>query len=329
MLISFQKHYKTTFALAAATAVLTAGLPCVVNAQNATPYPHKPVNLIVPYGAGGGTDALARALTDRMAKKLGQPFIIESKPGAAGTLGVTQIARAKPDGYSLTLVPLSVFRQPYLTKVQYDPLKDLSYIATVMNYTYAIAVPYNAPWKNIQELVADAKKSPDKYAYAGSAQYSSNHLAMTELARAAQLQWTFVPYKGDAEAINALLGGHVDIISSTSTILPFIESKKARVLAVAGAERSPDFPGIPTLKEAGFPVEMASPLGIAGPAGLPQDIVDKLDTTVREVMQDPGFIQQVRTLGIELNYRDSKAYTAWAAETYAKEKTIISRLAGQ
>ncbi|MEG2046447.1 MAG: tripartite tricarboxylate transporter substrate binding protein [Comamonas sp.] len=312
-----------------AAAALGLGLIASAAAQTAAPYPSKPISLIVPYGAGGGTDALARALTERMGKKLGQPFIVESKPGAAGTLGVTQMVRTKPDGYSLTLVPLSVFRQPYLAKVQYDPLKDLSYIATVMNYTYAIAVPYNAPWKNIQELVADAKQQPDKYSYAGSAQYSSNHLAMTELARAAQLQWTFVPYKGDAEAINALLGGHVDIISATSTILPFIASKKARVLAVAGAERSPDFPGIPTLKEAGYPVEMASPLGIAGPAGLPKDIVDKLDSTVREVMQDPDFIQQARTLGIELNYRDSKAYTAWASTTYAKEKTIIARLAGQ
>lgn len=313
----------------AAAATLGLGLIASAAAQTAAPYPSKPISLIVPYGAGGGTDALARALTERMGKKLGQPFIVESKPGAAGTLGVTQMVRTKPDGYSLTLVPLSVFRQPYLTKVQYDPLKDLSYIATVMNYTYAIAVPYNAPWKSIQELVADAKKQPDKYSYAGSAQYSSNHLAMTELARAAQLQWTFVPYKGDAEAINALLGSHVDIISATSTILPFVESKKVRVLAVAGADRSPDFPGIPTLKEAGYPVEMASPLGIAGPANLPQDIVNKLDNTVREVMQDPDFIQQARTLGIELNYRDHKAYTAWASATYAKEKTIITRLAGQ
>ena len=313
----------------AAAATLGLGLIASAAAQTGAPYPSKPISLIVPYGAGGGTDALARALTERMGKKLGQPFIVESKPGAAGTLGVTQMVRTKPDGYSLTLVPLSVFRQPYLTKVQYDPLKDLSYIATVMNYTYAIAVPYSAPWKNIQELVADAKKQPDKYSYAGSAQYSSNHLAMTELARAAQLQWTFVPYKGDAEAINALLGSHVDIISATSTILPFVESKKVRVLAVAGAERSPDFPGIPTLKEAGYPVEMASPQGIAGPAGLPQDIVNKLDATVREVMQDPDFIKQARTLGIELNYRDHKAYTAWASATYAKEKTIIARLAGQ
>jgi tripartite-type tricarboxylate transporter receptor subunit TctC len=313
----------------AIASTLGLGLLCTATAQTTAKYPDKAVNLIVPYGAGGNTDAMARALTEHLTKKLGQPFIIENKPGAGGTLGVTQMLRAKPDGYNLTLVPLSVFRQPYLTKVQYDPLKDLTYVANVMNYTYAIAVPYNAPWKTIADMVGDVKKSPGKFSYAGSSQYSSNHLAMTELARATSLDWTFIPYKGDAEAINALLGSHVDIISATSTILPFVESKKVRVLAVAGSERSPDFPGIPTLKEAGYPVEMSSPLGIAGPAGMPKEIVDKLDTAVHEVLQDPAFTKQARSLGVELNYRNSPTYTSWAQQTYAKEKTIITRLAGQ
>src|SRR6218665_2062187 len=137
----FTFHARLPVRLAAA-ATLGLGLIASAAAQTSAPYPSKPISLIVPYGAGGSTDSLARALTDRMGKKLGQPFIVESKRGAAGTLGVTQMVRTRPDGYSLTLVPLSVFRQPYLTKVQYDPLKDLSYIATVMNYTYAIAVPY-------------------------------------------------------------------------------------------------------------------------------------------------------------------------------------------
>lgn len=295
----------------------------------ATTYPQKPITLIVPYAAGGNTDAMARALGEHMTRRLGQPIIIEQKPGAAGTLGVTQMVRTKPDGYSLTLVPLSVFRQPYLTKVMYQPLKDITYISSVMNYTYAVAVPYDAKWKTIQDLVAYAKAEPGKLSYAGSAQYSSNHLAMTELARVAGLKWTFIPFKGDADAINALMGGHVDFISATSTILPFVESKKMRVLAVAGADVSPDFPGVPTLKQSGYPVEMASPLGIGGPAGMAPEIVAKLDATVREVMKDPEFIKQARFLGVELAYRDHKAYTAWAHQTYAAEKTIIGRLAGE
>lgn len=328
MFFSLTHHHKNISRL---LAVATVGLGFATSAfaQTAATYPSKPVNLIVPYGAGGNTDAMARALADRLSKKLGQPFVIENKAGAGGTLGATQMVRAKPDGYSLSLLPLSVFRQPYLTKVQYEPLKDLTFISTVMNYTYAIAVPYSAPWKDIHELVNSVKKTPGKLSYAGSVQYSSNHLAMTELARVANLQWTFIPYKGDAEAINAMMGGHVDLISATSTILPFVESKKFRVLAVAGSERSPDFPGIPTLKESGYPVEMASPLGVGGPAGMPADIVAKLDTSIREVLQDPEFIKQARVLGVELAYRGPKEYTAWAKETYAKEKTIISRLANQ
>lgn len=328
MNFSFRINHKTFFRLATAM-TLGLGLQIGALAQDVASYPNKPINLIVPYGAGGGTDAFARVLSEHIAKKLGQPLIIENKPGAAATLGVLQMTRAKPDGYNLTMVPLSVFRQPYLNKVQYDPIKDVSYIANVMNYTYAIAVPYDAPWKNIAELVKHVKSTPGKISYAGSSQYSSNHLAMTELARVASLEWSFIPYKGDAEAINALLGSHVDVISVTSTILPFVESKKVRVLAVAGAERSPDFPNVPTLKESGYPVEMESPLGIAGPAGLPQEIIEKIDGAIRDVMKSPEFIQKARALGIELNYRDSQTYTAWAKETFAREKTIISRLANQ
>lgn len=328
MNFSFHINHKAVFRVATAV-TLSASLLSGTWAQDVGSYPNKPINMIVPYGAGGATDAFARILAEHVGKKLGQPLILENKPGASATLGVLQMVRAKPDGYNLTMVPLSVFRQPYLNKVQYNPIKDVSYIANVMNYTYAIAVPYNAPWQNISELESHAKSAPGKISYAASSQYSSNHLAMTELARVADLQWSFIPYKGDAEAINALLGSHVDVISVTSTILPFVESKKVRVLAVAGAERSPDFPNVPTLKESGYAVEMSSPLGIGGPAGLPKEIVEKLDGAIREVMGTPEFIQKARLLGIELNYRDSKTYTTWAQETFVREKAIISRLADQ
>ena len=326
----FAQAYKNSPAIRLVTnTILGLSLTAPALSQTAATYPNKPVTLIVPYGAGGNTDAMARALADKLGKKLGQPFIIENKAGAGATLGAAQMVRTKPDGYNLTLVPLSVFRQPYLTKVQYDPLKDLTYISTVMNYTYPIAVPYNAPWKDIHELVNYAKKSPDKISYAASVQYSSNHLAMTELARVADIKWTFIPYKGDADAINAILGGHVDLIAATSTILPFVESRKFRVLAVAGAERSPDFPGAPTLKESGYAVEMSSPLGVGGPAGLPADIVAKLDNAIRDIVKVPEFMKQARSLGVELSYRGPKEYTTWAKETFAREKSIISRLANQ
>jgi tripartite-type tricarboxylate transporter receptor subunit TctC len=178
------------------------------------------------------------------------------------------MVRTRPDGYSLTLVPLSVFRQPYLTKVQYDPLKDLSYIATVMNYTYAIAVPYSAPWKSIQELVADARKSPDKYSYAGSAQYSSNHLAMTELGVPPSCNGPLCPTRAmpSHQRPAGRACGHHQRHQHHPAVRRIQESARAgrgRCRALAG------FPRRPTLKEAGYPVEMASPLGIAGRPACP------------------------------------------------------------
>ena len=289
-------------------------------------YPSKPISLIVPYGPGGSTDQLARALGEGMSKQLKQPVIIEFKPGAGGTLGAAQMVRTKPDGYSLTMLPISVFRQPYLQTVNYDPLKDLSYIATVSNYTYAIAVMADAKWKTINELVEDAKANPGKFSYSGSAQFSSNHLSMVEIGRIAGIEWTFIPYKGDAEGLTALFGGHVQVVASTSTVLPFMKSGKVRVLATVGDKRPADFADAPTLQEAGFPVVMHSPLGIAGPAGLPPDIIEKLDQAIAATLRDPKFKESMAALGIELSYRDHKEYAAYAVKTFAQEKTIIERL---
>jgi tripartite-type tricarboxylate transporter receptor subunit TctC len=317
------KAFGMTRRCALAGIALAAGSMAYAQAD----YPTRPITLIVPYGAGGGTSNMARALGDQLAKRLGQPVVLDYKPGAGGTLGVVHTKRAKADGYTLTLVPLSVFRQPYLSPVQYDPLQDVSYISTFMNYSYAIGVPASSPWKTIDDLVKGVKAAPDKFSYAGSAQYSSNHLAMVELGRVAGLNWTFVPFKGDADAITALLGNHVNIISATSTIKPFAADGKVRILAVAGDARSPDYPGVPTLKEAGYNVSMNSPLGVGGPPGLPKAIVDKLDAAIKDSMSDPEFINQARFLSIDLSYRNAADYTAWAKETYANEKSIIGRLA--
>lgn len=292
-------------------------------------YPSRPITLTVPYGAGGSTDSLARSFAERLGSKLGVSVIVDYKAGAGGTLGAAHVKNQAPDGYSLTLLPLSVLRQPYLVKVNYEPLKDLTWISAVANYSYVVAVPESSTWQTINELVDDVKANPGKFNYAASAQYSSNHLAMAELGRVADLDWTFIPYKGDAEAITSLLGSNVDIISATSTILPFVKDKKVRPLAVAGSQRSPDFEGVPTLKESGYDVEMASPLGVGGPANMPVEVVNKLESAIAAVMADPVFLEKARFLGFELAHKNHKDYTAWAEQTYANEKTIIGRLAGE
>ncbi len=312
-------------ALALAACAASLGAPAI--AQDS--YPSRPITLIVPYAAGGSTDQLGRALAEGLSRELKQPVVVDNKPGGNGTMGVLQMKRSQPDGYTLTMVPLSVFRQPYLQTVAYQPLKDLSYISLVANYTYAIAVRADAKWKTIQELVNDAKARPDSIAYGTSALYSTNHLVMAELARETGVQWTHVPYKGDAEALTALMGGHVQVVSSTSTVLPFAQSGKMRVLATGGETRPKDFADVPTLKEAGYPVALGSPLGIGGPAALPAAIVQKLDAAIARVLKDPAFSAQVEKLGIELFYRDHQQYAQYAQQATVQEKSIIGRLAGE
>ncbi|GAA5232760.1 tripartite tricarboxylate transporter substrate binding protein [Verticiella sediminum] len=292
-------------------------------------YPSQPITLFVPYGAGGTTDQLARALGEALGKRLGQTVVVDNKPGANGTMGVMQLKRARPDGYTLSIIPMGVFRQPYLQQggVSYDPLKDVTYISQVAAYGYAIAVLADAKWKTIDELVADAKARPGEINYGTSGLFTSNHLAMAELARATGAEMTHVPFKGDAEALSALMGKHIQVVSSTNTVLPFVQSGQMRVLATAGATRPKDFADAPTLQEAGYPVVMLSPIGIGGPAGLPDDIVAKLDGAIADALRDPAFQEMVARFGLELAYADHATYDAWARQTVADEKTIIERLA--
>src|SRR5690606_25368448 len=218
----------------------------VVAAKNTSNYPTGPITLIVPYAAGGTTDVLGRALADSLGRALKQTVVVENKPGANGTMGVINLKRARADGYTLTMIPLGVFRQPYIQKVTYDPLKDLTYISMVGGYSYAIGVKADSQWKTIQELVEFSKQNPGDLFYGVSARYSVNEFIMMDLAKKLDLKWTSVPFKGDSEAITNLLGGQVQAVSATNTILPFAQSGQIRVLATAGEERSRDFPDAPT-----------------------------------------------------------------------------------
>jgi tripartite-type tricarboxylate transporter receptor subunit TctC len=288
-------------------------------------YPVRPITLIVPFPAGGSTDVLVRALARELQERLGQTVVLEFKPGASGILGAAQMVGAKPDGYTLTMLPISAIRQYILGKVQYDPFADLTYIASVANYPLVIAVPTAAPWKTMRELVSDVKANPGKFSFAGGTPYSNNHLTLVELGRREGLDWTYVPFKGDADAIIAVLGGHVHLFSVSSPIVQHIEAGKLRALAVGGLEPLPDYPGVPTLKDAGFDIQMVSPLGVAGPANLPAGIVDKLDRAIRDALEDPEFLRQVPQ-GMQVAYRDHEAYASWARKTYEDEKVLIDRL---
>jgi tripartite-type tricarboxylate transporter receptor subunit TctC len=306
-----------------------AGSGAMPFAAHAQAFPKQPITLIVPYAAGGTTDILARALAEHMGRTLKQPVVVDNRPGANGTMGVQRLRQAKPDGYTLSMVPLGVFRQPYLEKVQYDPLKDLSYVAMVAGYNYAIAVRADSPIKNIQQLVEQSKQDKDGVFYGVSALYSVNQAVMARLGQLTGAKWTAVPFKGDSESINALLGGQIQAISVTNTVVPFVQAGQIRVLATAGEKRPKDFPDAPTLQDAGYKMAVRSPLGIAGPAGLPADVVKALDGAIQAAVNDPAFQASADRYGIELMYQGSAEYTDYARNTAVGEKAIVELMKGE
>ncbi|MBD9401453.1 tripartite tricarboxylate transporter substrate binding protein [Comamonas sp. CMM02] len=286
-------------------------------------FPNKPITLIVPYGPGGVTDVIARALGLGMGKTLGQTVVVENKAGAAGAMGVVDMLTAKADGYRLTLAPVGIFRQPYIQKVSYDPVRDLTYIASFMTYDFILTVPANSPIQTLQDYVAWAKKHPGEMDYGTPGKFTANHVAMALLEKKTGITLNHAPFKGDADAINALSGNHIKSAIFANSILPMVQSGKVRALATAADKRPAAFADVPTFLEAGYGFDVPSPLGIAGPKGMPQEVVQKLDAAIKAAMDDPAFRQVIANYGIRTDYRDHKAYAAFAKQAFAQEKDIV------
>lgn len=314
-----KKHIATLLTAIACT----ASAPGALAAQD---YPAQPVKLIVPYSAGGVTDQMGRAVAELAGSRLGQSVVVENRPGANGTLGATQMLNADPAGYLLTAVPVGVFRMPHITGAPYDPLKDLTYLAVLGGFNYYIAVAADSPWKTLADMVAQGKRPDSKISYGSPGAYSSQHIGMEQLGAKAGARWLHVPYKGDADTISALLGGHVQVIVSSSTVLPYVQSGRIRVLASLGEARSKDLPEVPTLKELGYPIVHTSPVGIAGPRGMDPAVVAKLDQVFKAVYDDPRFQSTLARLGMSPIYMDHEAYTRYARDTYLGDKDALKAM---
>ncbi|CAM3967418.1 tripartite tricarboxylate transporter substrate binding protein [Bordetella tumulicola] len=315
---------KSKFGRILAIASVAALMPLTALAQ--ADYPSKPITIIVPYGPGGTTDVMTRALASSLSRQLKQTVVVENKPGVAGAMGVIQMKSSAPDGYMLTMAPMGIFREPHLQSVPYDPIRDLTFIATVLSYDFAVTVKADSPFKTVQELVDYAKKHPGDIDYSSPGRYTGNQVVMASLGKNQNVDFTHIPYKGDADATTALLGQHVKAAVVTNSILPHFKSGAVRVLATADAERNPYFTDVPTLKELGYDVVVPSPLGIAGPAGLPAPIVDKLDQAIKVALEDPEVKRVAENFGVRTYYLDHDDYAAFAKKDYASEKDLITNL---
>src|SRR6266550_4608335 len=257
--------------------VLAVGFAAWIGAAHAQNFPVRPVTLIVPWPAGGTTDVGMRALASATEKHLGQPIVIENRPGGSGTLGPGQMAAtARPDGYTIAQIPITVFRFPFMTKTTFDPSTDFTYIIGVSGYTFGVVVRDDAPWKSFQDLTADAKANPGKINYGTPGAGTSLHITMEQIAKQQGIKWTHVPFKGTPETMNAIVGGHVDVVADATGWGPLVNSGDLRLLVTWGASRTKNWPDVPVLKEIGIDMVSNSPFGIAGPKAMDANVVKTL-----------------------------------------------------
>jgi len=312
----------TLLALAALTLLPGAYAPAALAA-----FPDKPVTLIVPWPPGGPTDRHLRTLAQIVGEELGQTVIIENKPGAGGTLGPAAMATsAKPDGYTIAQFPMGLLRMPHMQKVSWDPLKDFTYIIGVTGYTFGFTVRADSPYKTFNDYIAAAKEKPGLIDYGSTGIGTSPHLLMEEIALNAGVKLNHVPFKGNADLQQALLGGHVMAQSDASGWDKFVDGGQMRLLATFGEKRTQRWPDVPTAKDLGYGVVSTSPYGIAGPKGMDPAVVKTLHDAFRKAMDDPRHKEVLAQLNQEIWYRNSEDYAAWARETYARDKALIERL---
>ena len=307
--------------LAAAT---LAAASLGVHAQQA--FPSKPIKLVIAFPAGGPTDITMRQLADNASKILGQPVVVDNKPGAGGTLPAQMLQTSPADGYTLAQIPLGVFRLPYTTKIAWDPVKDISYIINVTGYAFGIAVPADSPFKNWNDFVAYAKANPGKLSYGSTGTLTSPHLTTELIAQKLGIQLNHIPYKGSAELATAISGGHIMAMADSTGFAPLVQAGKVRVLNTWGEKRLEKFPDVPTLKELGLDIVQNSPFGIGAPRGTPPETVKKLHDAFKKAMEEPSYLQALARYDMLPIYMDSAQYTRFAQETFAREKALVEKL---
>lgn len=308
-------------------ALASAALATPFASAHAQAYPSRPITLIVPWPAGGSTDRHHRALAEIASKHLGQNIIIENKPGAGGTLGPgTMALTAKPDGYTISQFPMGMLRVPHMQKVQWDPIKDFTFIMGVSGYTFGFVVKADSPHKTFKDYVEAARKEPGKIDYGSTGIGTSPHLLLEELGDNAKVQFNHVPFKGNADLMQALLGGHVMAASDASGWDKFVDGGQMRLLVTFGEQRTKRWPQIPTAKELGYNVVGNSPYGLVGPKGMDPAVVKTLHDAFKKAMDDPKHQEVLAQLNQDMWYRSGNDYKTWAIATYAKDKVLIEKL---
>ena len=311
------------FIASTSAAAASLAMPSLAMAQS---YPTRPIRYICPWPAGGSTDAVIRALAESAGKTLGQNIIVDNKPGAGGVLGANELVNAKPDGYTLSQLPQGVFRIPHMQKVQFDVLKDFTWIACLTGYTFGLVVPADSPVKSIKDLVAYAKANPEKFTYGSTGIGTSPHLAVEEFSQRAGIKLTHVPFKGNADNMQAILGGHTMAASDATGWASHVDAGKLRLLATYGSKRTKRWPNVPTLDELGYQTVSDSPFGVCGPKGMDPALTRTLHDAFRKTLDDPAVQASFDKYDQTVIYMNTETYTKFARDSFVAEKATIERL---
>jgi tripartite-type tricarboxylate transporter receptor subunit TctC len=310
-------------ALRVAGAVALAAAASFAAAQN---YPTKPVRIEVGAGAGGGTDIIARMLAEKYQGAMGQPFVVENKPGASNTIAAEFTAKSPPDGHTLLVATnTGAAIAPHLIKLSYEPNKDLIPVALIVVVPNVLVVGPNVPAGNVKDLIALVKAKPESFAYGSSGVGSTQHLAGEAFNLAAGTKAVHVPYKGSSQALADLVGGQIQLdFDTTSSAMSFIKGGKVKALAVMSPKRTPELPDVPTLTEAGLPgVEMTTWYGLFVTAGTPKPVVDKLYAETAKILQMPDVQKRLTGLGGEPGNVSQAEFAAMVKSDYDRFGKLI------
>jgi tripartite-type tricarboxylate transporter receptor subunit TctC len=282
-------------------ALALLGMTTTGFAQTAN-WPQRPIKLVVPFSAGGNTDSIARLTAERLSQSLGQPVIVDNKPGANGAIAADFVAQSPPDGYTLFMAAMPVLAiLPTITKTKYDPIRDFAPISIVGSNPFVMAISKSVPATNLREFVAYAKKNPGKLNYASGGSGSVSHLSAALFVKRANLEMTHVSYKGGGPAVADLLGGQVQMyFGNLSELAPQAESGKIRIIGVSSLERAKQIPNVPTFAESGFPgFKTITWNGLVAPAGTPPAIINRLAADVKLAVSQPELRARLWQLGVD------------------------------
>jgi tripartite-type tricarboxylate transporter receptor subunit TctC len=311
----------------AALAITACYLGSSAGVAQAADYPVQPITFIVPYAAGGSSDTRSRQLAQRLGESLGTTVVVENRPGASGNIGTSQIARAKPDGYTIGLgnfAPMAVNKSLYGTTLPFDPEKDIQPIALIERGAMVLGVGAQSPYANATDLVKDGKANPDQLNYASTGAGGASHLVSELFKDSAGFTAVHIPYRGGAPASNDLIAGNVDFyLELASLFIPHTTSDQPRIkaLAVASDERLKALPNVPTFKEQGIDLVASNWFGVIAPAGVPSDIVAKLNKAVNEALEAESYRSVVQAQGAEVaggSPEDFQAFIRSESERWSK-----------